>query len=227
MESILIVDKIRKSYQLNSKKINVLLGASFHIARGEIIAIVGASGAGKSTLLHVIGGLDKPDDGAVFYDNESIYKMRQGRLSYLRAKHIGFIFQSYNLFPEMIVFENVMLPIMALPHSKSDSEIKNEVVALLSSVGMKERMAHKPMELSGGEQQRVAIARALMNDPDIILADEPTGNLDSATGKVVLDYLFKLVREKSRALVIVTHNDAVAKLCDKVLHLKDGVINKL
>ncbi|NQT91706.1 MAG: ABC transporter ATP-binding protein, partial [Lentisphaerae bacterium] len=190
------------------------------------VAVVGASGAGKSTLLHVLGGLDRPDRGRVVLDGGDLYEMSAGRCTEVRGTRIGFVFQSYHLLPEMDVLENVMLPALARARwVPRYAAVREEAGRLLEAVGLKDRAIHRPMELSGGEQQRVALARALMNDPDLVLADEPTGNLDHDTGRQVLDMLFSLAREKNRSLVLVTHDVALAASCDRVLHLVDGKLD--
>ena len=216
---------IHKTYHMGKKAIPVLRGASLQVGEGETVAIVGKSGAGKSTLLHVLGGLDHPEEGAVRIEGEDVYGMAARRRAIVRATRVGFVFQSYHLLPEMDVAENVMLPWMARPGLfKAWAQARARALELLAAVGLAERAAHRPMELSGGEQQRVALARALMNDPKLILADEPTGNLDDATGMHVLDYLFALIRRRGHALILVTHNEKVAAACRRVLRLAEGVL---
>jgi len=222
MADLLTVENVYKTYRIRGQTLEVLKGASMCVGAGETVSIVGMSGAGKSTLLHILGGLDRPEQGRVVYDGSAIYDLSEGRRTALRGSHIGFVFQSYHLLPEMDVLENVMLPAIALTKGRSESEVVDSARNLLSAVGMEGRIYHRPFELSGGEQQRVALARALMNDPDLVLADEPTGNLDSGTGNIVLDYLFTLTRKKGHALVLVTHNDVVARTCDRMLRLQNG-----
>jgi len=204
----------------------VLRGASLDVGSGETVAIVGVRGAGKSTLLHIIGGLDEPDGGRVLIEDSDFYKVSGRVRSRIRSGRIGFVFQSYHLLPEMDVVENVMLPAMAkgnlLP---AYTGMRKRALELLEAVGLRERAGHTPMELSGGEQQRVALARALMNDPEVVLADEPTGNLDDATGGQVLDHLFSLTKEMGHTLVMVTHNRDIARSCDRVVQLVDGVLS--
>jgi predicted ABC-type transport system involved in lysophospholipase L1 biosynthesis ATPase subunit len=214
---------IRKSYTVGRHTISVLRGADLAVAPGETIAIVGKSGAGKSTLLHLLGGLDHPDAGQVRVDGRDLRSMTRRELALLRAGGVGFVFQSYHLLPEMDVLENVMLPTLAMRGAwRAGKRARARAQALLDAVGLAQRASHTPMELSGGEQQRVALARALINEPRIVLADEPTGNLDDATGHQVLDLLFRLVREKRRTLIVVTHNEHVAAACDRTLKLTDG-----
>jgi ABC-type lipoprotein export system ATPase subunit len=215
---------IYKQYRMRGHVIPVLQGLDCNVAAGESVAITGKSGAGKSTLLHILGGLDSPDknSGGVRIAGEDIYALSPGRRTQLRARRIGFIFQSYHLLPELDVLDNVMLPARALATGRK--EMRARALELLESVGMGARAGHTPVELSGGEQQRVAIARALMNRPSVILADEPTGNLDEETGTQVLQLLFGLVRKHDYALMIVTHNEQVAGSCSRHLHLAGGVL---
>ncbi len=212
-----------KSYTLHGKKLDILKGANFEAQPGETLAIVGRSGAGKSTLLHILGGLDRPDSGDVFIEEQSLYRLSARKRTRLRAAKIGFIFQAYHLLPEMDIVENVMLPAMALG-KLSRKAMRERAVALLERVGLAERLHHTPLELSGGEQQRAAIARALINEPPLILADEPTGNLDAKTGDGVLELLFSLTKERQAILAMVTHNPETAARCDRTLTLQDGLI---
>ncbi len=214
---------VHKSYAIGRKTLPVLRGASLRAMEGEAIAVVGVSGAGKSTLLHLLGGLDHPDQGRVLMGGRDLSGLTRRQSTALRAAHVGFVFQSYHLLPEMDVLENVMLPAMALARGAGPAGgIRRRATALLEAMGLGERAGHTPLELSGGEQQRVAMARALMNEPRIVLADEPTGNLDDGTGGFVLERLFALVRGQGRTLVMVTHNRAVAATCDRMLVLTDG-----
>jgi len=216
-------EKVCKSYRLGRVEVPVLKDVNLDVESGESVAIVGASGAGKSTLLNILGGLDRPDSGQVTLGDNVLLSMTEGRLSALRAESIGFIFQSYQLLPEMDVLENVMIG--GMPNASifiSSSVLRKRAADLLGSVGLSDRVDHMPLELSGGEQQRVALARALMNEPDLVLADEPTGNLDDATGDQVLSHLFSVTKERGHTLIIVTHNDRMAKLCGRILKLTDG-----
>lgn len=214
---------LHKAYTLHSKQIQVLRGANFTTTPGESIAIIGRSGSGKSTLMHVLGGLDKPAQGQVLFNGQDLYRLSARRRTRLCASHIGFVFQAYHLLPEMDITENVMLPAMAL-EKISRKAMRERAESLLERVGLKDRLNHKPQELSGGEQQRAAIARALMNNPPLILADEPTGNLDATTGDSVLDLLFELTREHNTVLVMVTHNPETAARCSRTLLLQDGLL---
>ncbi len=221
-KEILRVEEVHKAYHIGRRAVEVLHGVSLSVQRGETLSIMGASGSGKSTLLHILGGLDQPDSGDVFFEETSLVKMKPARQAAFRAKRCGFIFQSYHLLPELDVLQNVMLPSMAV----RQKSVKARAEQLLEQVGLAGRMDHRPMELSGGEQQRVAMARALMNDPDLILADEPTGNLDSYTGENVLHNLFDLAQSEERTLILVTHNEAVAQSCGRELVLKDGKLEE-
>jgi predicted ABC-type transport system involved in lysophospholipase L1 biosynthesis ATPase subunit len=227
MSDLIKAESIHKTYTVRKKAVNVLRGASITVKAGETVSIVGASGAGKSTLLHLLGGLDQPDSGHVFIDGKDIFALPSSARTGIRATTIGFVFQSYHLLPEMTVVENVMLPAMtAGAIHLSRNALRKRAIELLSAVGLAERGEHTPMELSGGEQQRVALARAVMNDPRIVLADEPTGNLDERTGRQVLDYLFGLTKLRGHALLLVTHNRAIAEACDRVLTLSNGILTK-
>lgn len=218
-------ENVSKVYQLERVRIDVLRDVTLNVKPGETVSIMGASGAGKSTLLHTLGGLDLPTGGKVFLDGENIYTASASRRNQLRALSFGFVFQAFHLLPELDVLDNITLPAMsqrgALKHEK---ELADRGRYLLKSVGLGHRMDHRPLELSGGEQQRAAIARALMNKPRFVMADEPTGNLDSVTGQLVLDTLFELIAGENASLVIVTHNVEVAMRCQTRLLLKDGIL---
>lgn len=225
LQKMLNAKNIHKTYRMRHKIVTVLKGANLEIKPGESVAIIGLSGSGKTTLLHILGGLDKPDQGEVFINKKSVYKLSEAKRSAIRANEIGFIFQSYHLLQEMTVLENVILP--AMVHGNlwgKATEITNHAISLLTTVGLENRATHMPLELSGGEQQRVAMARALMNKPRIILADEPTGNLDAETGAQVLSILFDMTTKQNHSLVIVTHNKEIAAQCDRVLKIQDGRI---
>jgi len=217
---------VHKSYAMARGMLTVLRGADLSVAPGETVAVLGASGAGKSTLLHILGALDSPDSGSVRLFGEDVSGMGQGRRARIRASVIGFVFQSYHLLPEMDVIENVALPAMALPFaSRTRAKRRAAAAELLERVGLGDRTGHTPLELSGGEQQRVAIARALINDPSVILADEPTGNLDDETGAQVLSCLFGMARARERTLIVVTHSEKVAAACDRRVRLAEGCIH--
>ncbi len=222
MNYFIKAEQIRKTYTLHKHDIHVLTGVDLNVAEGERVAVVGRSGAGKSTLLHVLGGLDRPDPGSgrVVIGKDDIYGLSGLKRTRIRSQRIGFVFQSYHLLNEMDVLENVMLPARA--NGRSGRNVRDRAKGLLESVGISRRAGHTPLELSGGEQQRVAIARALINKPDIILADEPTGNLDETTGDQVLNYLFEITKAHKHTLVFVTHSKKIASSCDRVLNLTDG-----
>jgi predicted ABC-type transport system involved in lysophospholipase L1 biosynthesis ATPase subunit len=221
MASLLQAEDIERSYTLGKTSLDVLKGVSLAVEEGEILAIMGESGSGKSTLLHVLGGLDHPRRGTLHFKGQSVYDMSGLRRARFRAENVGFVFQAFHLLPELDIVENVALPAMALRSRRNAFE---RAVGLLQEVGLGDRTGHRPRELSGGEQQRVAIARALMNEPDILFADEPTGNLDSVTGEKVLHYLFQLVESRRHTLVLVTHSRDVAARGTRRLMLKDGVL---
>ncbi len=212
-----------KHFQMGHRSIEVLRGVALSVHRGERVAIVGASGSGKTTLLHVLAGLDRPTSGRVWLDGQDLYALPERVRTALRAKSIGLIFQAYYLLPELTVFENVLLPARArwLPPAQFD-DARRRARELLAMVGLSDRMDHRPNELSGGEQQRAAIARALMNNPELLFADEPTGNLDSVSGQAVLDCLFEIARPSGRTVLLVTHNPDIARRCDRILTLRDG-----
>jgi ABC-type lipoprotein export system ATPase subunit len=222
-EVLLEAKDIEKVYAIERVKIQVLKGVSLSVRVGETVSIMGASGAGKSTLLHILGGLDRPTVGTVHFKGMDLYRMSNNRRTEVRGTRIGFVFQSYHLLPELDILENVMLPALSRFGAwSSQPKHRERAQALLDSVGLAARAGHRPMELSGGEQQRAALARALMNDPEIVLADEPTGNLDSKTGDQVLHYLFALTKERGHTLMLVTHNEAVGAMCETRLVLQDG-----
>lgn len=203
-------------------KLPVLKGIDLHIREGEIVSIVGASGAGKSTLLHLLGTLDSPEKGKIFISNTDVFQLNQQKLAGFRNKHIGFIFQFHNLLPEFSALENVMIP--GLIAKRSGTEVKRRAMELLGLLGLQERKDHKPGELSGGEQQRVSVARALINDPSIVFADEPSGNLDSKNADELHQLFFDLRKELNQTFVIVTHNKELAEMADRKLEIEDGVI---
>ncbi|MFH2012935.1 MAG: ABC transporter ATP-binding protein [Pseudomonadota bacterium] len=214
--------KLCKTFESNSKTVEVLKSLDLDIKKGEMLSIVGASGVGKSTLLHILGAIERPTSGNVFYGNENLFSMDDAKLALFRNKTIGFIFQFHHLLPEFNALENTMMPALIQGIKKKDAAIKAEDI--LQRVGLKDRVTHKPGELSGGEQQRVAIARALILEPEVILADEPTGNLDTKTGDIVQDLLIDLNKELKITLVIVTHNIRLAEKMPRRVSLLDGMI---
>ncbi|HRY98723.1 MAG TPA: ABC transporter ATP-binding protein [Bacteroidales bacterium] len=202
--------------------LKVLRGVSLEVQPREIVAITGASGAGKSTLLHILGSLDRPDAGELILSGINPFSLNERRLSAFRNQRIGFVFQFHHLLPEFTALENVMIP--AIIKGSSRSQAQRQAAELLSSLGLDNRAAHRPGELSGGEQQRVAVCRALVNHPDVVLADEPSGNLDSAGARDLHELFFKLRDELGQTFVIVTHNPALAGLADRVIAMRDGMI---
>jgi len=204
---------------MGARRIEVLRGISIEIARGEIVFICGASGAGKTTLMYTLAGLERPESGTVEFEGRNLYNGGSSSQARFRNQKMGFVFQGYFLLPELTALENVSLPSMIGRRSSTQSAQES-----LDAVGLADRMQHLPAELSGGEQQRVAIARALTNDPEIIFADEPTGNLDSQTGQAIVELLLKLARERKKTLLIVTHDLTLAARGDRELHMKDGLL---
>lgn len=216
---------IHKYYNGGKKSLEVLKGVDLEIDKGKFVAIVGPSGAGKSTLLHILGGLDIPSKGEVIFQGEDIYSFDDPEMSDLRNKKIGFVFQFYHLLSEFTVLENVMMPALIGHKAQSTKHsIMTDALGILGRVGLKERLEHFPGELSGGEKQRVAVARALINNPELLLCDEPTGNLDSKTGEEIVALIKKVSFENNMTVIMVTHNIELTKAADKVYHLKDGVL---
>jgi len=219
---------LNKSYWLGRREIPVLRGIDLQVEPGEMVALLGASGAGKSTLLHVLGLLDAPTAGTVQYDGRPVHDLSVRHRARLRHQHIGFVFQFYHLIPELTALQNVLLARMmqrsVLHYIAERRATRAAAMALLEEVGLQDRLDHRPAELSGGERQRVAIARALLAEPRIVLADEPTGNLDSETAEAVMDLLFRINRERQLAFLLVTHNGEVARRCHRVVRLKDGCV---
>lgn len=211
---------IHKSYG----NLHVLNGVNIEIQKGEIVSIVGKSGAGKSTLLHIMGTLDNPDKGELIINGTKISALSEKEIAIFRNKNIGFIFQFHHLLPEFSAVENVCIP--AFIQKRNEAEVEKKAKELLDYLGLKDRLTHKPTQLSGGEQQRVAVARALINNPGIVFADEPSGNLDSATSIELHNLLFKLRDDFNQTFVIVTHNDELAKMSDRCLTMEDGKFNK-
>src|SRR5215469_6316637 len=219
---LLTARSLHKTYLLGRRELKVLRGVDLELKRGDFLGLRGASGAGKSTLLHLLGGLDTPTAGEVWLGGRNLASLSSSELAGLRNKEVGFIFQAYYLLPELDALENVCLPARMARRSANQTEARAR--QLLERVGLKDRVEHKPYELSGGEQQRVAIARALINEPDLILADEPTGNLDSHTGEEIIDLLVQLRAEKQTTLVMATHDARVAARAPRVIHLVDGQV---
>lgn len=218
--SILSTQNLKKHYITESNTVRALDGVDIEIAAGEFVAVVGMSGSGKSTLLHMLGGLDKPTEGSVMVDGNELFGMDENELTIFRRRHIGFVFQNYNLVPILNVYENIALPI-ELDKNKPDQAF---IDGLLDVLGISDKKFAMPNQLSGGQQQRVAIARALAAKPSVILADEPTGNLDSRTSRDVLDLLKSTSARFNQTMVVITHNESISRFADRVIHIEDGKI---
>lgn len=219
------LQKVGKEYRVGTEHVHALKEIDLTIGEGEFVAIVGPSGSGKSTLLHLIGGLDTPTDGTVRVNKKNLQTLNDKALSRFRNKEIGFIFQEFHLQSNLSIVENVEMPLMfSDAKSKKEAVMQKKARGLLTVVGLEERLNHKPNEISGGQKQRVAIARALINNPRILLADEPTGNLDSITGKNIIHLLKDLHRKKNLTIVIVTHDREIAKAAERIIEIKDGLL---
>lgn len=221
---MIILKNIKKDFKLNKEKVEVLKGVNLEIKDDEFVAIMGSSGSGKSTLLGILAGIDSPTSGEIIIDTEDISKKKEDELSVFRNKNIGIVFQAYNLVPSLNAIQNVKAPLYAGHSRLSSKEMDEKAKKMLELVGLSKREKHRPGEMSGGEQQRVAIARALINDPKILIADEPTGNLDSKTGKAVLELIQKISKEMQLTIIMATHSKEVASLADRVINISDGVI---
>jgi lipoprotein-releasing system ATP-binding protein len=213
---------LTKSFKMEGLELTVLKGVNLTIARGEMLAIVGASGAGKSTLLHILGTLDRPSSGTVLFEGQDLFTLSDQKQAEFRNRRIGFVFQFHHLLPEFSALENVCLP--AYIQNRSAQDVRGEAISLLKDVGLEHRLTHKPGELSGGEQQRVAVARALIQHPNLVLADEPTGNLDTHTGDALFNLMRALNRSRGITFVIVTHNEKLSAQADRIIHMEDGQI---
>jgi putative ABC transport system ATP-binding protein len=211
---------LKKNYQLGANQVEALAGVDFSVAEGEFVAIMGPSGSGKSTLLHMIGGLDQPSDGEIFLAGSRLSQLKDKKVTLLRRRNIGFVFQFFNLLPTLSAEENITLPLLI--DGKSLKAYQERLDTLLQLVGLSERRDHKPEQLSGGEQQRVALARALITEPAILLADEPTGNLDSRTGTAIMELLRRSCDDLKQSIVVVTHDPRAAAYADRVVFLRDG-----
>lgn len=219
------IENLRKVYRVGDEKVVALNDISLNIKSGEICCILGTSGSGKSTLLNLIAGLEKPTRGSIRINGNHIEKMNERQLALFRQRYIGFVFQSYNLLPTLTALENVSLPLTFRGVKKQVRE--NQAAALLASVGLKTHFNHRPTQMSGGQQQRVGIARAFVSKPRLMLADEPTGNLDSKTSQEIIELIYKLARENHQTLVIVSHDSDVACIADKTVHILDGTIERI
>jgi len=221
-ETVIQVENLVKAYQLGKVVIPALRGISFDVAKGEFLVVMGPSGSGKTTLLNLLGAIDKPVSGRILIDGRDITTLGEGELTKLRRHKIGFIFQFYNLIPSLTAIENVELPMLTAGVSRKD--VSKRALQLLETVGLAERVGHLPDELSGGEQQRVAIARALANKPSVILADEPTGDLDTKTGAEVVQILHDASKTANATVIVVTHDPMISEKADRILHMRDGQI---
>ncbi len=213
--------KITKVFQMGDVQVHALRGLSTQIAEGEVVAIMGPSGSGKSTLMNIIGCLDRPTSGEYYLDGERVAEMTDDQLANIRNRKVGFVFQSFNLLPRATALTNVELP---LRYAQNGKNRRKRAIEALESVGLADRMFHRPNELSGGQQQRVAIARALVNNPAIVMADEPTGNLDTTSGDDIMDLLLKLNKEQGTTLIIVTHDPEIAERALRIIHIRDGMV---
>jgi len=221
-DHVIVADSLRKIYQMGDVEVQALRGLSCTIDRGEVVAIVGPSGSGKSTLMNILGCLDHPTSGDYYLDGEHVSELRDDQLADIRNRKVGFVFQSFNLLSRSSALTNVELP---LRYSGNREGRKDRAREALTAVGLGDRMTHRPTELSGGQQQRVAIARAIVNNPAIIMADEPTGNLDSRVGQEIMDLLLNLNQERGTTLIIVTHDPKVAAQAQRTIHIKDGIVD--
>ncbi len=221
-KTILELQNVFKTYHLGKLDVPVLKGVNIKIRKGEFVSITGPSGCGKSTCMHIMGCLDTPTSGKIILGNKDVSKLNDSRLAEVRGRKMGFVFQTFNLIQNLTVMENVMLPMVFQGVPKPDRIRK--ATELLKMIGLEKRLDFKPTEISGGEQQRTAISRALANEPEIILADEPTGNLDSKMGGVVIDFLKKINKENDKTIIVVTHDMNVAKQADRIIHIKDGLV---
>lgn len=224
MSKILITKDLQKTYNNGPQKVEVIKGIDLEVNTGEVVVIIGPSGVGKSTLMHVIGGLDKPTAGDVIIDDNDIFALSEKELALFRNNSIGFVFQFHHLLPEFSALENVMIP--GMMYRKDLSLVEEEAKSLLTDVGLAERLSHKPTQLSGGEQQRVAVARALINSPRLVLADEPTGNLDKRNSEALYRLILSLNKKINQTFIIVTHNELMTKHANRVIELEDGRIKR-
>ena len=224
MEDIILLENIQKTYLIGDIKVPVLKGVSLTVARGELVALMGASGSGKSTLMNILGCLDRPDSGRYWLDGEETSRLTADQRAMVRNRKLGFVFQSFNLLPRTSALDNVAMPLTYTAGHLSEREARRRAAQMLARVGLQERMDHEPSQLSGGQQQRVAIARALINQPPVLFADEPTGNLDSSTSKEVLEMFRELNQKEGITIIMVTHDAYVAAYAQRTIRIHDGLI---
>ena len=222
-DNVIVVSDLRKIYKIGTIEVRALDGVSFTIGRGEVVSIMGPSGSGKSTLMNTLGCLDHPTSGSYVLDNEEVSTLDDDQLAGIRNRKVGFVFQSFNLLPRQTALANVELP---MRYGEAISDRRKRAAEALESVGLADRLSHRPTELSGGQQQRVAIARALVNNPAILMADEPTGNLDSKSGKEIMELLLNLNKTRGTTLIIVTHDPTISAQTQRVIRLRDGKIEE-
>ena len=223
-ETVVKAKEVRKIFTMGDVEVHALRGLSIEIKSGEIVAIMGPSGSGKSTLMNILGCLDRPTSGEYYLDDESVATLSDDQLADIRNRKVGFVFQSFNLLPRATALANVELPLRYARNGKNRRKRAREA---LESVGLADRVTHRPNELSGGQQQRVAIARALVNDPSIVMADEPTGNLDTKSGDEIMELLLNLNKERGTTLIIVTHDPEIAQYTQRTIHIRDGVVERI
>ena len=224
-KAVLTVENVKKIYRMGEEKIVALDDVSLSFERGKIYCLLGVSGSGKSTLLNLMAGLERPTNGKIVFDGKHIETMSEKKLALFRQKYVGFIFQSYNLLPTLTALENVMLPLVFRKTARRKR--KQKALFVLKAVGLSDRRNHKPAQMSGGQQQRVSIARAYVNDPEIVFADEPTGNLDTKTTTEMMELIVRLAKEHNQTLILVTHNLELTCYADKIIHIRDGNIEKI
>lgn len=225
MGAIMSLKGVRKVYRMGKEKVIALDSVDLDVEEGEIICLLGPSGSGKSTLLNMMAGLEKPTKGEIWFNKYPVHKMNENKLAEFRRRYIGFVFQQYNLINTLTALENITMPLLFKGISRKERHKEGE--KLMGRIGLADRLKHKPTEMSGGQQQRVSIARAFINRPDIIFADEPTGNLDTKTAESMMDMMTGLVREDQKTLIIVTHNNELSHYADRVIHIRDGNIESI
>jgi putative ABC transport system ATP-binding protein len=225
MEACIECKNVKKIYIMGKEQVEALKGIDLTVQRGEFVALVGKSGSGKSTLLNMLAGLERPTEGEIYLNQEPLHKLSEMKITGVRKRHVGFIFQSYNLLQTRSALENVSLPLLF--NRFSDKERHKRGKEMLEAVGLGDRLYHKPNQMSGGQQQRVSIARAFINNPDIVFADEPTGNLDSRTTREVMQIMLEMIKKHNQTFIMVTHDDEMSLYADRIVYIKDGLIDKI